>query len=305
MRPPPTILIAGRRGQVAIELTRHLPTAGNRVVTLGRPDLDLADPESIERAVATVKPSLIVNAAAYTAVDKAEDDPATAMAINATGAGLLAAAARRNGVPIVHISTDYVFDGAKFGAYRESDQPGPLNVYGRTKLSGEQRVADANPRHFILRTAWVFSPHGNNFVRTMLRLAAEGLSPAVVQDQYGSPTAAADLARVITALVSRLTSGSPPEAEYGVFHVASRGHTSRYEFARAIMAETAQRGGTATDIRPIRTTEAPTAARRPGNSVLASGKLSAVFGLALPHWQDALSACMDELHGRNTQQTGP
>jgi dTDP-4-dehydrorhamnose reductase len=289
------VLVTGRSGQLAIELQRTLTVAGHRPVALGRPSLDLTSPSSLQAAIASVKPDAVVNAAAYTAVDKAEDEPEQAAAINAAGAGALSVAAADAGLPIVHVSTDYVFDGTKEGAYLETDPPAPLGVYGRTKLEGEQRVAEANPRHIILRTSWVFSAHGHNFVKTMLRLARERTSVSVVDDQLGRPTAAGDLASAIAALLPRIASDSASADTFGVFHAAGQGPVTWYAFARTIMQGAAKRGTHSATVVPISTADYPTRVRRPANSVLDCSRLRAVHGIEMPPWQTGLDATLDEL----------
>jgi dTDP-4-dehydrorhamnose reductase len=292
---PFVVLIAGRSGQLAIELQRAVSSAGHRPVAIGRPSLDLTSPSSLQAAIAGVKPDAVVNASAYTAVDKAEDEAELAAAINAAGAGALAAAAANAGVPIVHVSTDYVFDGTKDGVYLETDPPAPLGVYGRTKLEGEQRVAEANPRHVILRTSWVFSAHGHNFVKTMLRLARERTTVSVVDDQRGCPTSAGDLARAITTLLPRIVSDSASADTFGVFHAAGKGPVTWYAFARAIMDGAARRGAASAAVVPISTADYPTRARRPENSILDSSKLGRVHDIDMPPWQAGLDAVLDEL----------
>ncbi len=291
------VLIAGRSGQVALELARVLRPTGRPFVALGRGELDVSDPSSIARVVEEHRPSIVINAAAYTAVDKAEDEPAVARAVNATGAGLLAAAASRAGAPIVHISTDYVFDGSKPTPYLETDTTGPLGVYGATKLEGERLVAAANPRHAIVRTAWVFSPHGHNFVKTMLRLGAERDEIAVVADQFGAPTAAADLAEAIAHIAARLDGEQLPSERFGIFHAVNAGTTTWHGFACAIMDGAKRRGAKAARVRAITSAEYPTRARRPSNSALDTGKLSRAFDLTLPAWELALERCLDTLIG--------
>jgi dTDP-4-dehydrorhamnose reductase len=252
-------------------------------------------PSSLQAAIASIKPDAVVNAAAFTAVDMAEDEPELAAAINAAGAGSLAAAAADAGLPVVHVSTDYVFDGTKEGAYLETDAPAPLNVYGRTKLEGEQRVAEANPRHVILRTSWVFSAYGHNFVKTMLRLARERTTVSVVDDQRGSPTAAADLARAITTLLPRIVSDSASADAFGVFHAAGKGPVSWYGFALAIMEGAAKRGARSAAVVPISAADYPTRARRPANSVLDCSRLLAVHGIEMPPWQSSLDATLNDI----------
>lgn len=297
-QPARPILIAGRNGQVAGELAAQLTAAGTPFLALGRDGLDIADPGAIERTVADVGPAVVINAAAYTAVDKAEDEPEVARAINALGAGRLAAAAQQAGAPIIHVSTDYVFDGSKNGAYTETDPANPLGVYGATKLEGELLVAAANPRHVIVRTAWVYSPHGSNFVKTMLRLAASRDEIGVVADQRGSPTSAADLATALLAIASRVRGVAANDGDaYGTFNAAGSGTTTWAGFANAIMAGAAERGAPAARIKPITTADYPTRARRPANSVLDCSKLARVHGIGIGGWEPALARCLDILIG--------
>ncbi len=291
------IAVTGRNGQVSHALTRLLRDQGFDVVVLARPDVDLADTAAVRRAILAARPAVVINAAAYTAVDKAEDEPEAAAAINAAGAEAVAAAAAEAGAPVIHFSTDYVFDGSKAAPYVETDPTGPLSVYGATKLEGERRVTAANPRHVILRTAWVCSPYGANFVKTMLRLAATRPELTVVDDQHGCPTFADDLADVVRQLIPKLaTSNAPPEA-FGVFHAANSGDTTWCGFARAIMAASQARGGPHVPVRAILTKDYPVKAKRPAFSRLSTGKLLAVHGIALRPWQPALEACLDELVG--------
>lgn len=290
------IAVIGSRGQVGGELVRALSGA-HTVIAFDRNMLDLTDPPGITRAVATAGADLVVNAAAYTAVDRAEDEPDVAAAVNAAGAGHVAQATARLGVPIIHFSTDYVFAGARPLPYAEDDHTGPISVYGRTKLEGERLVAVANARHVILRAAWVFSPHGHNFVRTMLRLASERPRLCVVDDQRGSPTSAADLAVVVAQLIPRLLRRDVAADAFGIFHAVNAGATTWCGFARAIMADAAHRGAPSVPIDAIRTADYPTKARRPACAVLSTRKLARVHGVTLRPWTDALSACLDELIG--------
>jgi dTDP-4-dehydrorhamnose reductase len=289
------ILILGSSGQVASALRTRLPEAGHEVVALGRSSLDLSDPAAARTAVLECAPDVVINAAAYTAVDRAESDETAARALNADGPAAASAAAAQLSAPFIHFSTDYVFDGSKGAPYVEDDPPCPLGIYGETKLAGERSIAEANPRHVILRTAWVCSPGGANFLRTMLRLAAERDAVAVVDDQKGRPTFARDLAGAVTAIVERLDSRPHAEA-YGVFHAASQGDTTWCGFARAIMEGSAARGGPAARVQAITTAEFPTPARRPADSRLATDKLAAIYGIRLPHWRDALEACLNDIY---------
>ena len=292
----PRALILGSQGQVARALAETLPKRGIECIVAARPMVDLTRPETATAFINAARPSIVINAAAYTAVDRAEDEPALAFAVNATGAGSVAAAAASIGAPFIHVSTDYVFDGSKTMPYREDDATGPVSVYGQSKLAGEKAVAAVNPQHVILRTAWLCSPFGTNFVKTMLRLAAERSEVRVVADQTGAPTFAADIASAIADIVSLLSS-QPPKDAFGIFHLASQGETTWCAFARAIMAGSAKRGGPHVPVIAITTADYPTRARRPAYSKLATGKLAAVYGISLPDWQRGLGPCLDRLVG--------
>ena len=295
MTRPIRVLIAGSSGQVATELQRRLAKAGYSVIALGRPQLDLAHAHTFPSSLGRLEFDVVVNAAAYTSVDKAEDEPELAQAINVIGAGALAAMAADVSIPMIHISTDYVFDGTKCGAYLETDPTIPLGVYGRTKLEGERRVAAINPRHVILRTSWVFSAHGHNFVKTILRLGRERSTIQVVDDQYGCPTAGSDLADTIGKLIPNIIGDRPSMDAYGVFHATGQGSTTWCDFARAIMAGAARRGAASAEVVSINSSQYPTRARRPRNSVLDASRLRAVHGIAIPPWQNALEITLDEL----------
>jgi dTDP-4-dehydrorhamnose reductase len=288
------ILVAGAQGQVARALQACAARTGTHaVVTRGRPGFDLLEPAALARTVGELKPDVIVNTAAYTAVDNAEQEAALAYAINRDGAGALATAAAALGCPIIHLSTDYVFAGTKIGAYDEDDATGPTGVYGRSKLAGEAAVVAANARHIILRTAWVYAAHGSNFVRTMLRLAKERPALRVVADQHGNPTYAPHLAEAILAIAAAIGGGRV--TPWGVYHAAGTGDTSWHEFAAAIVNAAGPLGIAPLPVLPITTAEFPTAARRPANSCLDCRKLERTFGLRLPHWRQGLDACIGEL----------
>ncbi len=281
------ILVTGREGQVARSLAeRAAAYPGTTILLVGRPDLDLLQPESVRSAVAKARPDVVVSAAAYTAVDRAEDEAELAFAVNAVGAGAVAAAAAEAGAPVIHLSTDYVFPGDGEGEHAEIDPTGPTSVYGRSKLAGEMAVAGATPRHVILRTAWVYSPYGRNFVKAMLGLARERDSVRVVADQWGNPTAAADIADGILRVAAAILSDERPD-HFGVFHLAGGGSTSWAGFARALFAESARRGGPHAAVEDIGTAEYPTRARRPRNSRLSSLKFAETFGWRPPAWQDS------------------
>lgn len=289
-----TILVAGRAGQVARALAAAALPKGVEIVALGRPDLDLLDPASIIRAMDSLSPDVVINAAAYTAVDQAETDKAAAFALNADGAAFLAKAAAERGAPILHLSTDYVFDGSKSGPYVEADPVAPLGVYGASKLAGEQVVAACNPNHFILRTAWVYSPVGKNFVKTMLRLAETRDELGVVADQIGNPTSAADIAAGLVAMAQQITS-DPSGAVPGIYHMTAAGEARWADFAEAIFAASAALGGPSARVNRIGSSEFPTPVKRPANSRLDCSSLSAAFGVTLPAWQRSTQICVKEL----------
>jgi dTDP-4-dehydrorhamnose reductase len=270
------ILLTGANGQVGWELKRTLAPLGD-LTALGRAELDLTQPERILEVVRAAKPEIIVNAAAYTAVDKAESERDAAFAVNAAAPGTLAEEAKRTGALLVHYSTDYVFDGAKSSPYVENDAPNPLNVYGASKLAGERAIGKSGCRHLILRTSWVYGPRGSNFFLTMLRLARERPELRVVDDQVGVPTSSLAIARATAQLL-------PLDAR-GLYHVSAAGETSWCGFARAILA----RAGIATPVVPIGTGDYPTPARRPRNSRLDCSRLRADFGLTLAPWEEQLS----------------
>lgn len=288
------LVVTGRDGQVASALAAAAHD-GLEVVRLGRPELDLERPETIAPALQAARPDVVVSAAAYTAVDQAESEPERARMVNAVAAGVLAEAAAKLGAPVLHLSTDYVFDGAKDGPYVESDPTGPQTVYGATKLAGEQAVAAANPRHLILRTAWVYAPSGKNFVRTMLRLAESRDEVSVVADQRGCPSYAPDIAEALVVLAAAMLSG---QGAPGVFHLAGAEATNWAEFAEAIFDGSRERGGPFAQVKPIGTRDYPTPATRPLNSRLDGAKLKAAYGVSLPSWRLALPRCLDVLVGR-------
>jgi dTDP-4-dehydrorhamnose reductase len=289
------LVTGGSAGQVAGSLLERASHHGATVMALGRPELDLLQPHSVEAAVRQTNPDIIVNAAAYTAVDKAEVEPELAERLNGGGALAAAQAARERGIPIVQLSTDYVFPGDLDRAYREDDPVGPLSAYGHSKLAGERAIANTHPDHAILRTAWVYSPFGTNFVRTMLRLAATRQEISVVADQHGSPTSALDIAdAVLQVCRNLLVSPSDPKLR-GLFHMVGSGATTWAEFAEFIFAYSGPRGGPSARVRRITTPEYPTAARRPPNSRLNCEKLAATHGIRLPDWHQSAPACIERL----------
>ena len=295
MSAPRPILVAGKTGQLARCLAREARRRGTALVATGRPELDLTHPAALARAVEAHAPRAIVNAAAYTSVEKAEAEPALAMTVNRDGAGALAAAAARLGVPFVHVSTDYVFDGRKNAPYVEEDAPSPLGAYGRSKLAGEAAVRAACPASVILRTSWIYSPFGQNFVTTMLRLAATREKVQVVDDQHGAPTAAFDLAGAILDLVDRLSAAPRDRDSGGIYHLTPAGETTWHGFAAAIFAGWARRGRRVPALEAITTAQYPTSARRPANSRLDGGKAARIFGLRLSPWRSSLERCLDEI----------
>jgi dTDP-4-dehydrorhamnose reductase len=289
------LLIAGAQGQLARAMIELAPAAADvTAFAVGRPALDLTAPASVLSALADFKPDVIVNAAAYTAVDRAETEPEAAMALNADGPARLAEAAARRGAVLVHISTDCVFDGAKSTPYVEDDPTGPLGAYGRSKLAGEEAVRAAAERHIILRTSWVFSPYGNNFVRTILRSVGERDELHVVDDRIGCPTYAPHLAMAILDIARVVTTAQGGDA-WGTYHAAGTGSTTWCGFAREIMRLTAANGRPSVPVVPITTAEYPTAAMRPANSRLDGSKLLHSFGISLPPWQEGLADCIQRL----------
>jgi dTDP-4-dehydrorhamnose reductase len=292
------VLVIGRNGQLARELARAQWPAGWTVSFASAPDCDLRLPEQAAAAVHAAKPDIVVNAAAYTKVDQAESEADLARAINASGPAAVAAACAKLGALFVTVSTDYVFNGAKRSAYVEDDPVDPIGVYGRTKAEGEALIRAATARHVILRTSWVFSPFGTNFVRTMMRYGAERPILKIVADQHGRPTYAGDLARAIVEICTRLQAGAGP---YGTFHAANEGPTTWHAFAVAIFQGLAARGERVPQqVAAITTAEYPTRAARPANSVLDCTRLANTFGIALRPWRDALDECLSELVVRKT-----
>jgi dTDP-4-dehydrorhamnose reductase len=288
------VLVTGTEGQV-VRAMRERARPGLEIQAVGRPDLDLEKPEALADVVERIAPDAVVSAAAYTAVDAAEQEQTRAFTVNSEGAGALSAAAARIGAPIVHLSTDYVFDGAKPAPYREDDPTGPATVYGASKLAGEIAVAEANPAHVILRTAWVYAPFGQNFVRTMLRLAETRDEVSVVSDQLGNPTYALDIADGVFAVLDRLKAGG--RDGFGIFHMVGTGETSWAGFAEAVFEGSARRGGPSARVKPIATAAYPTPAPRPANSRLDCAKLERVYGVRLPTWRESLERCLDRLIG--------
>jgi dTDP-4-dehydrorhamnose reductase len=286
------IAVTGRTGQVALSLAERAARS-HTVTLLGRPALDLAQPATILPALEAACPDLVINAAAYTAVDAAEDDRDAAFLVNAEGAGHVAAAAARLGVPVIQLSTDYVFDGTAFAPYNETAATNPLGVYGASKLAGEAAVAAANPRHLIVRTAWVYSPFGRNFVRTMLTLAQTRDEVGVVADQHGNPTSALDIADGLLAAATALA--APGFTAWGTYHLAGTNETTWAGLARAVFEASRELGGPAANVRDLSTAEYPTRARRPANSRLATEKFARTFGGAAPDWHASVAVVVRRL----------
>ncbi|HEY1469863.1 MAG TPA: dTDP-4-dehydrorhamnose reductase [Candidatus Acidoferrum sp.] len=296
------ILLTGRTGQIGSELLRLLPEIGE-VVAPDRQELDLLNPDSIRRAAREIRPEFIVNAAAFTAVDAAETQEPYAHAINASAPGMLAEEAKKIGAAVIHYSTDYVFDGSKRTPYDEADSAAPINVYGKTKLAGEEAVCAAGVPHLIFRTAWVYSTRGRSFLRTILRLATEKEELRVVRDQFGTPTWSRDIAEATVRILAQLTSqGSSVNSfsrDSGIYHLTAAGETTWFDFAHVILEEAAHlspaiewfdkalrgRALITKQIIPITTSEYPTRASRPLYSVLSNSRLRQRFGIELPHWR--------------------
>lgn len=287
------ILITGQHGQVSRELQLRLQGLGELIV-LGRDQLDLADADQIRQQVRAHRPGLIINAAAHTAVDLAESEPDAAFAINAIAPGILAEEAKALGIPLIHYSTDYVFDGSKPAPYTETDTPNPLGVYGQSKLAGEQAITAVGGKHLILRTSWVYSNHGKNFLLTMQRLLQEKPQMRIVADQIGAPTWAGSIANSTRALIERWQAGEP--GEWGIYHLTAGGETSWFGFAQAIGEHLREQGKACAELEPIPSSAYPTPAQRPLNSRLDCSRLLQQWQVSQPHWQDALRECLAQQH---------
>ncbi|NWA64775.1 dTDP-4-dehydrorhamnose reductase [Pseudomonas reactans] len=287
------ILITGRHGQVSRELQLRLQGLGELIV-LGRDQLDLADADQIRQQVRAHRPGLIINAAAHTAVDLAESEPDAAFAINAIAPGILAEETKALGIPLIHYSTDYVFDGSKPAPYIETDTPNPLGVYGQSKLAGEQAITAVGGEHLILRTSWVYSNHGKNFLLTMQRLLQEKPQMRIVADQIGAPTWAGSIANSTRALIERWQAGEP--GEWGIYHLTAGGQTSWFGFAEAIGEHLREQGKACAELEPIPSSAYPTPAQRPLNSRLDCSRLLQQWHVSQPHWQDALRECLAQQH---------
>ncbi|NGZ08140.1 MAG: dTDP-4-dehydrorhamnose reductase [Nitrospira sp. LK70] len=292
------ILLTGKRGQVGFELQRALAPLGE-VYAVDHAECDLADASAISGLVRSVKPDLVINPGAYTAVDKAESEPALAHAVNAVAPGVLGEEAAKLGAWVVHYSTDYVFDGTKQGAYTEDDQTNPLNVYGRTKRDGEIALQSTGARHLIFRTSWVVGVQGQNFAKTVLRLALERESLNIVADQYGVPTSAALLADVTALLVRQRQREGDKDFPYGLYHLVPGGETNWCEYARFVLSEAVAAGKPLKllpdAIRAVPSSEYPTVAKRPANSRLDPTKLRRCFDLELPEWHSGVQHVMQQI----------
>ncbi len=291
------IFVAGSSGQVAFSLKEAAEHKAITLATAGRPDFDLTDPDGMRAAITAFQPTAIVNAAAYTAVDAAEDNEEAANAINIEGPRALAALAASLEVPFIHISTDYVFDGDKDDAYVETDPVSPQGAYGRSKLAGEIAATASNPNSIILRTAWVYSPFGNNFLKTMLKLAQNRDELGIVADQYGNPSYAVDIAEAILEIVKQLDAGKPLTNVAGVYHLAGSGDTNWHGFASFIFEEGHKYGHPVPKANAISTAEYPTPAKRPMNSRLNCDKVQEVFSITMPDWRESTAKCVKRLFG--------
>ncbi len=288
------ILLTGKTGQIGEELNNIVGDLGN-LITVDKEQLDLSKPNSIEPVILDIEPDIIINPAAYTAVDKAEEEPDLAMTVNAIAPGLLAKAARKVGAGLIHYSTDYVFDGCSEIPYKEEDPPNPLNVYGKTKLAGEKALAEAGVPFLIIRTGWVYSLHGKSFLRTIKKLAEEKDIIQVVDDQIGAPTWARSVAlkthQILKQCLNKKWLETKDPSLSGIFHLTCQGKTSWHGFARKVL--NISNASQNIKLIAIPTSDYPTPATRPSNSLLNNEKIQKVFGLDMPYWEDALKDCMD------------
>lgn len=287
------LVVTGLNGQVVSSLIAQAPREVE-IIALGRPQLELSRREAVMASLRQARCDAIINAAAYTQVDKAESEPDLAMRVNGVGAGNVAHAAAELRVPLLHLSTDYVFDGLLTIPYQETDETNPTSVYGRSKLMGEEQIRSIHPQHVILRTSWVYSPYGANFVKTMLRLGVDRDEVSVVADQLGNPTSAHDIAEGLIKISKRLTQ-KDSDGLYGTFHMSGEGEASWADMAQAIFDFAETRGRKPVVVRRILTKDYPTAARRPANSRLDNSRLNKIYGIHLPHWRPSLEACVEQL----------
>lgn len=291
------VLLTGTKGQIAREMIELARTQTDlNLVPVGLPGFDLARPETLRDPVMTARPDIIISVAAFTQVDACERDEALAMQINAKGPMVLARLAAELDIPILHVSTDYVFSGDKSTPYTEDDIPSPINAYGRSKLAGEIAVAAETKNSAIVRTSWVYSPYGQNFVKTMIQLAKDRDFVRVVNDQWGSPTAASELARILIGMARRLNMDTDPSLR-GRFHAVAEGSTSWAGLAETLFVWARNRGAKSAEVEPIPSSAYPTPARRPANSRLDASRFKALYGLELAPWQELLKACLDQLIG--------
>ena len=291
--PNAPILVTGGSGQLAWALDASAQAHGIPILRVGRPQFDFERPESIAAIFAAVAPSLVVNTASYTAVDAAESDVVAATIANQHGPAQLARLCERTGISLIHLSTDYVFDGTKGAPYEETDQTAPLGIYGATKLEGEHLVLAHCSRSIVLRTSWLYSSRGKNFVRTMLRLGCQGSQLRVVADQKGCPTSAKDLAEAIWIIVTRLRNTAWAPRYHDIYHIAGTGSASWHEFACAVFEEAERHGLSVPPVTAIATADWPTPARRPADSRLDCKKIAEVFGVCLPAWRPSLAKVVD------------
>lgn len=289
------ILVTGKNGQLGWELQRVLASSG-QIVTLGTAEMNLADADAVRRTIRNVRPGIIINPAAYTAVDKAETDAELAMAVNGIAPGILAEEAKLLGSVLVHYSTDYVFDGSKATPYSETDVPNPQSIYGSTKYAGEQAIRATGCKHLILRTSWVYGVHGGNFIKTILRLAKERDELRIVADQYGAPTWARDIANATVLALTAWQMTDWDDELGGTFHLTAGGRTNWHQYAEEIVRLARQYDAALADkplvIKPIATHEYPLPAKRPANSVLSNDRIRSVYGIVMPEWQESLAECV-------------
>jgi len=287
------ILVFGANGQVGTEL-RAIDWGNDTLIALGRDQADLSVAGDAASAIDKEKPDLVINASAYTAVDQAENEPELAMAVNGAAPGEMAQACVKRNIPLIHISTDYVFDGSKSGAYVEDDPVNPMGAYGRSKEAGERAVREILDRHIILRTAWVFSAHGQNFVKTMLRLGAERDELGIIDDQHGCPSAAAEIAGAIEVIARRITAGE--DISWGTYHFCGAGETTWFGLAKAIFKMAGPQMTKQPMVKPITTDDYPLPAKRPANSVLDCTKIEVTFGIQPQPWRDGLADVIDRIY---------
>jgi len=300
MNPYRRILVLGTAGQVGRELLRSFADCGE-VLAHDRNSVDLAIPDQVRAIVRETSPEIILNAAAYTAVDRAESEPELAMAVNGHAPGILAEEALRAGSLLVHYSTDYVFDGSKTKPWSEADTPHPLNVYGASKLAGEEAIQQVGGKYLIFRTSWVYGPHGNNFLRTMLRLGRERDQLSIVDDQYGAPTSSTELARSTRVVVGAVLANQNDTGWEGLYHMTCSGCVSWFGFAKAIFARSAEQLERAPALKAIAASDFHAKAKRPANSVLSNQKLLDQFGVRLAPWERALDEVMGMLYAASPQ----